>query len=87
MFGAILVLLAFTFVLTKSQSISILKIGSANMAFTSRDYDRAERHLLGFIKNGPCATALHRAVGVFYEYRGKDLELDFSMEAGQLERF
>lgn len=60
------------------------KMRSANMAFSSKDDDQAERLLSEISKEAPPAAATNRTLGVSYEAHGKqDPALDCLMQAPQ----
>lgn len=62
-------------------------MGSANMAFISKDYDRAEELLTQIIAEAPRAAAPLRTLGLIYESRGwQEKTLECFMQAAKSER-
>lgn len=63
------------------------KMGVANLAYISNDYDRAEALLKGIIEEAPRCPAPHRTLGLIYESRGDTHRaLDHFMAAAEVDR-
>lgn len=63
------------------------KVGAANLAFISNDYEKAETLFKAIVAEAPRCAAPQRALGLIYELRGDtDRALDHFMRAAALNR-